>query len=196
MPDPTHAHDHTSPPSRLARWRRHWQLRWKNHLGTVALVAAVVVGMQLWQTRDVPSGPAPDGPVTLLKADGRTVQTTLAAWRRAHPGQPVALHFWAEWCPICRTEEHSITRLARDWPVLTVAMQSGEAAQVQRVLQQRQLPWPTVLDPRGVWAQRHGIKAVPGFVVVDAHGQLRTPSAGYTTEIGMRLRLWWVRLVS
>jgi thiol-disulfide isomerase/thioredoxin len=107
----------------------------------------------------------------------------------------VVLHFWAEWCPICRTEEHSITRLSQDWPVLTVAMQSGNPSTVQRVLQQRQLNWHTVVDAQGDIARAFGFQGVPAMVVIDAQGRLRNPTAGYTSEIGMRLRIWWVDLV-
>lgn len=168
--------------------------RWKSHLGTLLLVVAVVVGVQAWQTRDVPPAPDPGLHLTLLNPDGGGTHTTLGAWRATHPGQPVALHLWAEWCPICRTEEHSVTRLSRDWPVLTVAMQSGPPEAVARVLAQRQLPWATAVDPQGQIVHTLGFKAVPAFVVVDAQGQLRGASVGYTSEIGMRLRLWWARL--
>ncbi|MDP3136830.1 MAG: hypothetical protein Q8N17_10930 [Burkholderiaceae bacterium] len=37
-------------------------------------------------------------------------------------------------------------------------------------------------------------QSVPAFVVLDEQGRLRSATAGYTTELGMRLRLWWVRL--
>ncbi len=168
--------------------------QWKSHLGTLLLVLAVVFGVQAWQTRDVPSGTAPELAFTMLHPDGSRRSTTLAEWRATHPGQPVALHLWAEWCPICRTEEHSVTRLARDWPVLTVAMQSGPPDAVARVLAQRQLPWATAVDPQGEIVHALGFKAVPAFVVIDAKGQLRGASVGYTSEIGMRLRLWWARL--
>jgi len=33
------------------------------------------------------------------------------------------------------------------------------------------------------------------MVVIDAQGRLRNPTAGYTSEIGMRLRIWWIDLV-
>ncbi|MCY1366971.1 periplasmic protein thiol:disulfide oxidoreductase, DsbE subfamily [compost metagenome] len=168
--------------------------QWKSHLGTLLLVLAVVFGVQAWQTRHVPSGTAPELAFTVLHPDGSRSSTTLADWRATHPGQPVALHVWAEWCPICRTEEHSVTRLARDWPVLTVAMQSGPPDAVARVLAKRQLPWATALDTRGEIARALGFRAVPAFVVVDDRGRLRGASVGYTSEIGMRLRLWWARL--
>jgi len=181
-------------PPRLARFAQSLRRRWKSHLLTLGLLLAVLLGVQAWQTRDVPRGPAPELALVLVQPDGSQRSTTLAQWRADHPGQPVALHVWAVWCPICRTEEHSVTRLSADWPVLTIAMQSGQADAVARVLAQRQLPWVTAIDARGQIARQLGFKAVPAFVVVDAQGQLRAPTAGYTSEIGMRLRLWWARL--
>ena len=176
-------------------WRRLVaRLRWhgRSHFGTVLLVLAVLAGAHRWQPRHVPPGPVPDLPLLLSTGES----TTLGAWRARHPGQPVALHVWAEWCPICRAEEHNITRLQADWPVLTVAMQSGGAAQVQRVLDQRSLPWATVVDESGDLARRLGVQSVPALLVLDAQGHLRAASVGYTSEIGMRLRLLWARALS
>ncbi|MES2241289.1 MAG: redoxin domain-containing protein [Pseudomonadota bacterium] len=178
----------------IPRFAAHLRKNWKSHLLNLALLVAIVVAVQAWQTRHVPAGPAPDLAISVLQPDGTTTPTTLAKWRQAHPGQPVALHFWAEWCPICRAEESSVTRLAQDWPVLTVAMQSGPATKVGQVLQQRQLPWQTAVDAQGELTRAFGFQSVPSFVVIDGQGRLRSASAGYTTELGMRLRLWWVRL--
>ena len=33
--------------------------------------------------------------------------------------------------------------------------------------------------------------AVPAFIVIAPDGRISSASVGYTTEIGMRLRLWW-----
>ena len=175
----------------LAWVGRQWR-QWPRHLGTLVLVVAVVLGVQAWQTRHVPAEPLPDLPLALLGPDGQVVATSLQAWRAQHGERAVALHVWAEWCPICRTEEGTVTALAADWPVLTVAMQSGEATQVQRVLRQRGLPWATAIDPRGTVAGALGVRAVPAFAVIDRQGRLRLPSVGYTTGVGMRLRLWWI----
>jgi thiol-disulfide isomerase/thioredoxin len=178
-------------PKLWGRLRHHGRHQWKHHLGTLSLVVLVVLGVQTWQTRGVPATVPMDTPLTVLQPDGQRIITTLAQWRAQHPGQPVALHIWAEWCPICRTEEHSISSLVRDSPVLTIAMQSGPPEAVARVLAQRRLSWTTAIDARGEMARTLGFKAVPAFVVLDATGRLRTPSVGYTSEIGMRVRLWW-----
>ncbi len=171
------------------RFVNHWRSQWKSHLGTLALVVAVMVAVQVWHTRNVPDGPAPD--FTTALASGGAV--TLQQWRAAHPGQAVALHFWADWCSICRTEEHSVSRISRDWPVLSVAMQSGDAARVQGVLTRRELAWHTAIDTDGRIAKSYGMASVPALVVLDAQGQIRFAEVGYTSEIGMRLRLWWAQ---
>ena len=168
--------------------------RWKHHLGTLAMVVVAFLAVQAWQTRRVPGGAAPDFAVTVVQADGKVMSTTLAEWRTAYPGEPVALHFWADWCPICKTEEGSITSLAKDWPVMTIAMQSGDAAKVAQVLRTRELPWYAAIDAGSDITTAYGFGAVPAFVVVDAAGQLRAPTVGYTTGAGMRLRLWWVKV--
>ena len=154
---------------------------------TLLLAVALVWGVNTWRTQDVPQeAPAFAGEL----AGGGS--TSLAAFRAQHAGKPVALHFWADWCPVCRTEEHSISRLLRDadTPVMTIAMQSGDAAAVQRVLAERGLAWPALVDESGAIAARYGLPGVPAFVVIDADGRVRSAQLGYTSEIGMRLRLW------
>lgn len=173
-------------PAPRSRW-----VRLRSHLGTVVLMLAVFFGVQAWQTRGVAQGPLPDLSFTLIERDGSRQTTTLAAWRERHAGQPVALYLWAEWCPICKVQQPNVTDLAADVPLLSIAMQSGPADAVARVLAQRQLPWSTAVDPRGELSRALGFGSVPAFVVIDASGQLRLPTVGYTSEMGMRWRLWW-----
>ena len=169
-----------------------WLLDWRSHALTLLTLLLVYAGMHLWQTRHLPSGPAPafSAPAAGPQA-GRVLD--FEQWRNSHPGRAMALHFWADWCPICRAEENSISRLQQNWPVLGVAMQSGDAAHVQAVLHHRSLDWLTVIDPDGALARRYGLSSVPAFIVIDAQGRIRFADVGYTTEAGMRLRLWWAQ---
>ena len=172
---------------------------WRSHLVTVLVALAATLAVNAWQTRHVPTGPAPGfqaivvlGPgAPAVAGVGHGTGLSLAQWRAAHPGRAVAIHIWSDWCPFCKAEEGSVTRVAADWPVLTVASRSGDAAQVARFMVQRQLPWVASLDPKGEVSKAYGLGAVPAWVVLDANGHIRSVATGYTTELGMRARLWW-----
>ena len=183
-------------------WRAALLRLWRGPAGTVLVMVGVFLVVHMWQTRGVQADALPmNATVTLLGPDGREFQTTLgqavAAARTVHAegsaSTPVALYFWAEWCSICKLQQPSIGALQQDWPVLTIAMQSGPPGEVARAQQQRALPWTTVVDETGALTAGVGFHAVPAFAVIDSAGQLRAPTAGYTTGWGMRLRLWWVR---
>ncbi len=159
------------------KWlRAFWQL-----LAAVLIIAAV----GFWQTRDLASGMAP--PLAGTDVHGRMLE--LAQWR----GKPVLVHFWATWCPVCRLEQDSIAAIAEDWPVLTVAMQSGDAAEVTAHLREHGLDFPVLVDPDGELSGRFGVRAVPTSFVVAPDGRIRFREVGYTTGWGLRLRLWLAR---
>ena len=120
----------------------------------------------------------------------------IAALQRAHPGQNIGLYVWADWCPICTAQQGTIDGVQADYPVLTVAMQSGDAAAVNKVLAERGLDWTTAIDTDGRIAQTYGLRGVPAFVIVDPAGAIRSVSLGYTTGWGLRARLWWAGLSS
>ncbi|MHB1372497.1 MAG: redoxin domain-containing protein [Thauera sp.] len=172
------------PAPKPPRWRR-----WAVEIG---IFVAIFFAIQAWMARDVPAGPAPD--FATVAADGRAL--SLAEWRSAHPGQAVGVYFWAEWCPICTAQEGTIDGVQADYPVLTVAMQSGGAAAVTSVLAERGLDWTTAIDADGRIAQTYGLRGVPAFVIVDPAGRIRSVSLGYTTGWGLRARLWWAGLNS
>jgi peroxiredoxin len=172
----------TTPARKPPRWRR-----WAVEIG---VFVAIFFAIQAWMARDVPAGAAPD--FATVAADGRAL--SLAEWRAAHPGEAVGVYFWAEWCPICTAQEGTIDGVQADYPVLTVAMQSGGAAAVAEVLAERDLDWTTAIDADGRIAQSYGLRGVPAFVIVDAAGKIRSVSLGYTTGWGLRARLWWAGL--
>lgn len=156
--------------------------RWVRWARDVALVFLVVILVQWWQTREMAKGQAPE--ITGALIDGGEI--SLSDYR----GQPVLVHFWATWCPVCRAEDGTIHSLAEDYPVLTIATNSGDADEIRQYLSENQLSFPVLLDESGQLGTDWGIKGVPSSFVVNGAGEIESVAVGYTTEIGLRFRMW------
>jgi peroxiredoxin len=166
----------------IAAWYRH---RWVKY-GLEALFFLVLfLAVAAWQKRDLAEGPAP-------ALAGRTLDGADFVLH-APRGEPLLVHFWASWCPVCKVEEGAIDGLVSDeaHTVITVAMASGDAVEVRRHLQQRGLKWPVLVDQDGALAAAWGVRGVPATFVIDSDGRIRFREMGYTSGPGLRLRLWW-----
>ncbi|HKP61840.1 MAG TPA: redoxin family protein [Polyangiales bacterium] len=157
--------------------------RW---LRDLALLAVAVFAIRAYQQRDLPRGAAPA--LSGIGLDGW--QLSLDDYR----GRPVLLHFWATWCGVCRAEQSSIDSIARELPVLSVASRSGSADQVSSFVQQHGVVPPVVVDAPGALAKRYGIHAYPTTLVLNESGEIQFCEVGYTTELGLRARMWFAGL--
>lgn len=161
---------------------------WRRRAIELLLFVVMIAGIRTWQQRDMVSGMAP--PLAGTRLDGSTYSLPLK------PAQPVLVHFWATWCSICRMEQGSIDAIARDYPnTITVAMQSGDAAQVRKHLDKEGLHFPVVNDADGNLSTAWGVHAVPASFVIGTDGKIRFVEVGYTTGVGLRLRLWLAELL-
>lgn len=154
---------------------------WRNFLIQVVLILSVYFAVQAWQARHAPRGRAPSVHGQLL--DGRQVK--LEEYR----GKPVLLHFWASWCSICRFEQGSIEAIAKDYPVITIASQSGDAMAVAAYVAEQGISMPVLVDEAGEWGRLYGVRGFPSSYVIDAQGQIFDVEVGYSSEWGLRARL-------
>lgn len=161
--------------------------RWRCWLVEAAIFIAVLTAFQLWQLRDAARGPAPD--ISGHDLGGNPFH--LLEWQDSHPNQAGLVYFWAEWCPVCKTTAGSVSSIDADWPVISVAVQSGDDAAVARHMQASNYKWATVNDVSGEWLRRFGLPGTPAFAIIAPDGNIRFVAVGYTSEIGLRLRLWW-----
>lgn len=104
--------------------------------------------------------------------------------------RPALIYFWAEWCGVCRSMQYSVTQVGKDHPLATVAIRSGDDAKLQSYLRDKNLNWPVVNDNSGEIGLRYGVKAVPALFFTDRNGSIVFATAGYTSEWGIRARLW------
>lgn len=190
MSDPPHAAPpppEPNPPHNKARAHNSGTRRGRlRRLGLELLViVAIVLALQAYLKRDMALGTAPE--FSAERLDGQTVSLN------DYAGAPMVLHFWATWCGICRLEQGMIETLARDHPVLTIAMASGSAAEVQAYLAEHGLRFAVINDPHRALAERYGVPAVPATFVINGDGDIRFRVRGLATGPGLRLRLWLTR---
>ena len=169
--------DNPKPKKPLGRRVRGW-------LFEIALLILLVYLLHLWQTRDTVKGVAP--PLSGITLSGASFDL------QDLKGEPLVVHFWATWCPVCRLEAATIDALAEDYPLISVAMQSGSEAEIGAYLKENDLSFPVISDPNGRLATRWGVSGVPATFIIDSEGNIRFTTVGYTTGPGLRARIWWL----
>ena len=158
-------------------------VKWRGYVVSTLVFVIIVVGIRLWQQRDMPRGSSPALHGVTLAGQPYTLP--------ARPEKPVLVHFWATWCPVCRAEQDSIAAIAQDHPnTITIAMQSGSSAEIIRYMQEQKINFPVVNDTDSILSRTWGIRGVPTSFIIAPDGQIRFVEVGYTTGIGLRLRLW------
>lgn len=145
------------------------------------LVLALLALLHWWQARDLSRGPAPQLLGMSLSGEPLSLSN--------YTGQPVLVHFWATWCPICRFEEGGIDRIAHDHTVLSVATTSGNAEELRAYMDAQGLNFTVLLDEHGAEARRWGVHGVPATFIIDSAGNIDYATKGYSSEWGLRLRL-------
>ena len=162
--------------------------KWRGYAINLSVLIVLVVGIRAWQQRDMVSG-------TALPLQGATV-AGLPYRLATHPSKPTLVHFWATWCSICRAEQSTISSIAHDYPdnIITIAMQSGSQDAVVNFMKEQGLNFPVLNDANGSLSKSWGVHAVPASFIISSDGKIRFVEVGYTTSIGLRLRLWLAEL--
>lgn len=158
----------------------------KKSLFYICMTALIFAG-QFLRSGDLVTGKPP------LAA--KAVTLAGAAARPLIEKGPAILYFWGEWCGVCNTMRGSISAVSADYPVLTVALRSGSDTALPGYLREKQLFWQVVNDPKGEVAHDFGVKAVPSLFFINPAGDIVFTSVGWTSEWGMRARLWLAGLL-
>ena len=104
-------------------------------------------------------------------------------------GKPVVIHFWADWCKVCKLEAQNIETLSKQYEVLTIAVNSGDDAKVQAYMKERGLTFKVLNDVDSTWAKRFKVEVFPTTFIYDGKGELKFTEVGYTTTAGLLARL-------
>jgi thiol-disulfide isomerase/thioredoxin len=101
------------------------------------------------------------------------------------------VHFWATWCPICKLESPNIQTLSNEYSVLTIATDSGDDENIIRYLKDNNLTFDVLNDEDYKLSKKFNINVFPTTLIYDRNHNLIFTEVGYSTTIGLRLRMWW-----
>jgi peroxiredoxin len=126
--------------------------------------------------------------LTIPMTDGTTFKSS------NYHDKPLIIHFWATWCPTCKLEISNFNTLAKEYNLITIAVQSGSNEVLKEFMKERGLSFPLINDRNGVLAKKFAINAYPTTLLFDKDGKLAFAEVGYTSTLGIKLRMWWLSL--
>lgn len=165
---------------RLWLWLRKALLQGGAFVLVFLVLSAVLDG---WRGRALPLSAIPEGAYLDLK--GNSVD--LSALSRE--GLTV-VYFWATWCGPCKVTSPSVEQLAKHYPVVTIAMASGDDGVLKGYFPGSTPSLVMVNDDSQAIARQWGVGVTPTVLFVK-----NSTIVGYTMGAsgypGLLLRAWW-----
>ncbi|WP_145590122.1 protein disulfide oxidoreductase [Yersinia aleksiciae] len=157
--------------------------RWGKELAVLVLLVAVVsLGMDWLRSPQAPPDWS-DTPLQTLTGESVSLQAM-------SQDKPLLIYFWATWCGVCKFTSPSVNQLVQEGEnVLTVALRSGDASQIERWLSKKGYQLPVVNDPTGQLSAQWQVSVTPTLVIL-YQGKMVQHTSGWTSYWGMKLRLW------
>ncbi|MEW6677169.1 MAG: TlpA disulfide reductase family protein [Pseudomonadota bacterium] len=108
-------------------------------------------------------------------------------------GRVVALRFWADWCPYCRTEMADLqpvyTRLAPQGLEILAVNVAQDADTARAFVRPLGIRYPVLLDPEGATARAWGVQVLPITWLLDRQGVVRGKIVGEATPEAFEARV-------
>ena len=152
----------------------------------LTLILIVISAVRFWIQRDTISGTAPNISSVMLNGQHFDLYQ--------NKKRPILVHFWATWCPVCSLEQSNIENISKDYEIITIAMQSGDINEIRQFMIKEKLSFKVINDENGLLSQSYKIRGVPVSFIIDENNKIKFTEVGYTTELGLRLRIWWAGL--
>lgn len=110
--------------------------------------------------------------------------------------KPVLVYFWGTWCSYCRYTSPAINDLAKEgYPVVSIALRSGNEKEVEDYLAEHHYTFTTVNDPQGEIAQKWQINVTPTIIILNK-GKMDLATTGWTSYWGVKVRLFFTEFLS
>ena len=143
--------------------------------------------MDYWRGKSLPVGNIPE--TIYLDTLNNTIDLT-----QLSRDEITIVYFWATWCGPCKVTSPSIKQLAKSYPVVSVAMASGESDEIEQYFYKGDTSStriPIINDDDQVISKQWGVHVTPTILFIK-NGKI----LGYTTGISgypsLWLRAWWL----
>ena len=159
---------------------------WVKSFAIYALVFIVIYNVVNWWRQPM----MPANPVLQFT----TIQDQTIDLQQMSQQRPVLVYFWGSWCGVCRQTSPSVDKLAKsaDYPVVSVAVNSGEPNEVQQYLSQHGWQFLTINDEDGkIFTDWQG-QVTPFFIILK-DGKMVQGLTGIHPAWELKLRLWLLR---
>lgn len=166
-----------SLPKRLLGWAKQLLL-W------LLLVIVVTSVVDIWRGKDIPRDNLP-------QLQGITLEGTEVDIGLLSQDQAVLVYFWGTWCPVCNFVSPAVNQMSAHYPVVTVAMNSGEDEKLKKYLQHQGYGFDTINDNDSKIARDWSLQVTPTLMVFK-DGELKYYTTGFTSLPG----IWWRMILS
>jgi thiol-disulfide isomerase/thioredoxin len=99
-------------------------------------------------------------------------------------GKVVVVNFWATWCDPCREEQPELVQLSRDYRGRGVEFlgvtERDDTAKARAWVREFHVPYPSIVDEPGAWADDFAFFGLPDTYVIDRKGTIRWAVYGQT----------------
>ena len=146
-------------------------------------IILLVSAIDFWRSKDMPSESIPELSINTISGDWVDIE------KMSHD-EPVLLYFWGTWCPICNVVSPSVSWLANDHQVMSVAITSGDNKRLSQFMNYKEYQFPVINDSTGQISKEWGVTATPSVVII-SNGKVSSITTGATTPFGLWLRLFF-----
>ncbi len=156
----------------------------KETLLFITVITIFANGLSWYKSQDLNKETLPNLSTKLINNKLYSTDTT----------KPLLVHLWATWCPTCSLEAANIQRISQTYQVITIAVKSGTDLDIKKYLDKGGFDFNVINDKHSEFAKKFKISAYPTTFIYDKNGDLLFSEVGYTSTLGLYLRMWWAGL--
>jgi thiol-disulfide isomerase/thioredoxin len=140
--------------------------------------------ISLYRSTDLNKIPLELSKVSLIENKHYTIDKT----------KPIMIHFWATWCPICKTEASNIQTISKNFQVISIATQSGNDDKIKSYQKENGVDFMVINDIDGSLSKKFNISVFPTTIIYDKNQKVAFSDVGYSSTWSLWLKMIWARL--